>query len=92
MAITPVPADYETGRDPAGTTTRAFNVAVDRAVLFAGHAECPGCRAFIRRLTPLGERSMIGELIAGWCDVCNTTTFFAPPVSGPPDAQLLENA
>lgn len=53
------------------------NVAVERATLFAGHAECPGCHAFVRRLTPLGTRSLIGELVAGWCTVCGTTTYFA---------------
>ena len=52
------------------------NVAVERATLFAGHAECPGCRAFVRRLTALGTRSVIGELVAGWCGVCCTTTYF----------------
>lgn len=54
------------------------NVTVDRATLFAGHAECPGCHAFVRRLTPLGTRSVIGALVAGWCGVCCTTTYFAP--------------
>jgi hypothetical protein len=53
------------------------NVAIARATLFAGHAECPSCHAFVRRLTPLGTRSVIGELVAGWCDVCCTTTYFA---------------
>lgn len=53
------------------------NVAVQRATLFAGHAECPGCHAFVRRLTPLGTRSVVGELVAGWCTVCCTTTYFA---------------
>lgn len=53
------------------------NVVVPRATLFAGHAECPGCRAFVRRLTPLGTRSVVGELVAGWCAVCCTTTYFA---------------
>ena len=52
------------------------NVTVERATLFAGHAECPGCHAFVRRLTPLGTRSVIGDLVAGWCGVCCTTTYF----------------
>lgn len=56
---------------------RAGNVTVARATLFAGHAECPGCHAFVRRFTALGTRSVIGELVAGWCDVCCTTTYFA---------------
>jgi hypothetical protein len=58
-------------------TARSGNVTVQRETLFAGHAECPGCRAFVRRLTPLGTRSAIGELVAGWCAVCCTTTYFA---------------
>jgi hypothetical protein len=53
------------------------SVAVKRATLFAGHAECPGCHAFVRRLTALGTRSVVGELVAGWCGVCCTTTYFA---------------
>jgi hypothetical protein len=53
------------------------NVAIERTTLFAGHAECPRCHAFVRRLTRLGTRSVIGELVAGWCDVCCTTTYFA---------------
>jgi hypothetical protein len=52
------------------------NVAVERATLFAGHAECPGCHAFVRLLTPLGARSVIGEIVVGWCTVCCTTTYF----------------
>jgi hypothetical protein len=52
------------------------NVVVERNTLFAGHAECPGCHAFVRRLTPLGTRAPIGELVAGWCGVCCTTTYF----------------
>lgn len=66
--------------DPTRATlypvTRSGNVAVDRAVLFAGHAECPGCGSFVRKLTQLGKRSMIGELVEGWCSVCCTSTFF----------------
>lgn len=53
------------------------NVAVDRVTLFAGHAECPGCGAFVRRITPLGDGSIVGEVVAGWCTVCCTTTYFA---------------
>lgn len=49
---------------------------VDRAVLFASHAECPNCRAYVRTLTQLDARSAIGELIEGWCSVCGTSTFF----------------
>jgi hypothetical protein len=47
-------------------------------VLLAGHAECPACGAFVRRLTPLASRSIVGELFAAYCTVCCTTTFFAP--------------
>jgi hypothetical protein len=57
---------------------RAGDVAIDRSVLFAGHAECPSCGAFVRQVTPLGRPSVIGELVAGWCNVCCTTTYFAP--------------
>jgi len=55
----------------------AGNVTVARTTLFAGHAECPACHAFVRRFTTLGTRSAIGELVAGWCGVCCTTTYFA---------------
>jgi hypothetical protein len=54
------------------------NVEVDRATLFAGHAECPTCGAFVSRLRPLASRSIVGQLIAGYCSVCCTTSFFAP--------------
>ena len=53
------------------------DVTVGRSALFAGHAECPRCHAFVRHLTPLGARSPIGELVAGWCSVCGATTYFA---------------
>lgn len=67
-------------RTPGSTTTfaeprvGAGNVAVDRAVLLAAQAECPCGSAFVRTLTPLAARSLIG----GLCDVCGTTTCFAP--------------
>lgn len=52
------------------------NVPVDRAVLFAGHAECPSCGAFVRRVSSHGAGAC--EVVAGWCNVCCTTTYFAP--------------
>lgn len=64
-------------RHPLWPVAPIGNVTVERATLFAGHAECPGCHAFVRRLTPLGMRSVIGDLVAGWCTVCCTTTYFA---------------
>jgi hypothetical protein len=71
--------------DRAARTPRATSWAIDRVgrvpinreVLFAGHAECPNCRAFVRLLTPLGAGSVVGELVAGWCGVCCMTTYFA---------------
>jgi len=51
-------------------------VIVDRSTLFAGHAECPGCRAFVRQLSSLGSASIVRELVAGYCGVCCTTTYF----------------
>ena len=53
----------------------APGVVVDRATLVAGHAECPTCGAFVSRLAP---GSIVGELVAGYCGVCCTTTFFEP--------------
>ena len=79
MALSLFPADIASTRAPGRSpSVGAGNVPIDREELFAGHAECPACKAFIRRLTPLGERSLIGDLVAGWCGVCSTTTYFAP--------------
>jgi hypothetical protein len=64
-------------RTTAGAIDRIDRVTVDRSVLFAGHAECPRCGAFVRLLTPLGPPSVVGELVAAWCTVCCTTTYFA---------------
>jgi hypothetical protein len=67
-------------RAPSRTTIPAVDrvdVVIERSDLFAGHAECPRCHAFVRQLTQLGARSVIGELVAGWCSVCCTTTYFA---------------
>jgi hypothetical protein len=79
MAPSLVTADAA-GRAPShhtlGPADRPGRIAVERSVLFAGHAEGPSCRAFVRRLTPLGPRSVIGELVAGWCSVCCTATSF----------------
>ena len=55
---------------------KVFSVEWD--TLAAGHAECPTCRAFVRLLTPGAGRSIVGELIAAYCTVCCTTTYFAP--------------
>ena len=63
-------------RAPIKAVTRSGNVAVEREVLFAGHAECPGCGSFIRQLTDLGTPSAIGDLVEGWCSVCCTSTYF----------------
>lgn len=52
------------------------HVRVDRAVLFAGHAECSSCGAFVRRVSSHGTD--IREVVAGWCNVCCKTTCFAP--------------
>jgi hypothetical protein len=57
---------------------RAANESVDWAELVAGHAECPTCRAFVRLLTLRAGRSIVGELVAAYCTVCCTTTYFAP--------------
>jgi len=54
----------------------AGNVPVDRAVLAAGHAECPNCGAFVRGISSHGAG--VHEVVAGWCDVCCMTTYFAP--------------
>jgi hypothetical protein len=85
MAITSAQTDPAV-RAPWHHTLRPVerdqNVLVERSVLFAGHAECPGCGAFVRRLSSLGARSIIGELVAGWCSVCCTTTFFAVDDAG----------
>ena len=70
-------ADRTPARTTAWAIDRTGRVTVDRSVLFAGHAECPRCGAFVRRLTPLGPRSVVGELVAAWCTVCCTTTYFA---------------
>ena len=81
MATTLASADTA-ARAPSRATTwtvdRAGRVPVDRSVLFAGHAECPSCGAYVRRVTPLGRPSVIGELVAGWCSVCSTTSYFVP--------------
>ena len=68
-------ADEVASRD-LRQVSRSGNVSIEAAVLFAGHAECPRCGAFVRRLTRLGSRSMIGELVEGWCSVCTTSTFY----------------
>jgi hypothetical protein len=52
------------------------NARVDRTVLFAGRAECPSCSAFLLRVSAHGEGDR--EVVAGWCNVCCTTTYFAP--------------
>jgi hypothetical protein len=71
-AAGPVPsADADHGM------SRMSRIRIDRAVLLAGHAECPTCGAFVRRPTPLGSRSVVGELFAGYCTVCCNTTYFA---------------
>ena len=54
----------------------AAGVVVDRATLVAGHAECPTCGAFVSRLAPPATGSIVGALVAGYCGVCCTTTFF----------------
>jgi hypothetical protein len=80
MGITLASADTAArapSRETTWTIDRAGRVPVDRSVLFAGHAECPRCGAFVRELTPLGPRSVVGELVAAWCTVCCTTTYFA---------------
>jgi hypothetical protein len=80
MGSTVATADTAVHASSRATTwaiDRAGRVPVDRSVLFAGHAECPRCGAFVRRLTPLGARSVVGELVAAWCTVCCTTTYFA---------------
>jgi hypothetical protein len=80
MTTTLAPADMAAPvPSSAGTLAidRAGRVPVERSVLFAGHAECPRCGAFVRQLTPLGPRSVVGELVAAWCTVCCTTTYFA---------------
>jgi hypothetical protein len=64
--------------DPSRACGVSAGVQVDWAALVAGHAECPTCGAFVSRLTPLAARSIVGDLIAGYCSVCCTTTFFAP--------------
>ena len=51
-------------------------VPVDPSVLFAGHAECSTCGAFVRRLTRLAERTVAGDFVAAWCSVCCGTTYF----------------
>ena len=52
------------------------NARVDRTVLFAGRAECPSCSAFLLRVSAHGEGDR--EVVAAWCNVCCTTTYFAP--------------
>lgn len=69
-------AIHEPARAVRRPPARSGNVPIDRALLFAGHAECPCCRSFVRRLTQLGDRTVIGELVEGWCSVCCTSTFF----------------
>jgi hypothetical protein len=69
--------DRAPSRHTLWPVVRTGTVAVDRSTLFAGHAECPGCHAFVRRLTALGSRTPVGDLVAGWCTVCCTTTYFA---------------
>jgi hypothetical protein len=53
-------------------------VLVDRETLMARHAECPQCRSFVRDLTRLDTHSLTVELVAGYCSVCCTTTYFSP--------------
>ena len=72
-----VPAPATASRHTLWPVAQTGNVTIDRSTLFAGHAECPSCHAFVRQLSPLGSTSIVGELVAGYCGVCCTTTYFA---------------
>jgi len=76
LLSTSVPAAPTASRHRLRPEVRTGNVIVDRSTLFAGHAECPGCHAFVRQLSSLGSASIVRELVAGYCDVCCTTTYF----------------
>ena len=60
----------------------SVQVPVDRETLFAHHAACPSCGAYVRQLTRLRQRPLAVELVAGYCSVCCTTTTFAPGAGG----------